>query len=109
MEELVDWLNEARAERTLHPLLVVAIFVVQRQMRRLADKLEREKVVMASLPDLALRILDHARDHGRVAIGDMARLTGANRNTLKEHLRALVAKRHLVQHGAGRGTWYSLP
>jgi Fic family protein len=186
MEELVGWLNEARAERALHPLLMVATFVVvfleihpfqdgngrlsrilttllllqagyayvpysslesvieqskesyylalrqtqatirldapdwrpwllfflralQRQMRRLADKLEGEKIVMATLPDLALRILDHARDHGRATIGDMVRLTGASRNTLKEHLRALVAKRHLVQHGAGRGTWYSLP
>ena len=28
MEELIAWLNEARAERVLHPLLVVAVFVV---------------------------------------------------------------------------------
>jgi len=29
--------------------------------------------------DLALRIIDHARDHGRVAIGDAVTLTGASR------------------------------
>lgn len=186
MEELVAWLNEARAERVLHPLLVVAVFVVvfleihpfqdgngrlsrvlttllllqagyvyvpysslesvieqskegyylalrqtqgtirsetpdwqpwlrfflramQQQMRRLANKVEREKLLIAAMPELALRIVDHVRDHGRVTIGDAVTLTGANRNTLKEHLRMLVERRHLVQHGVGRGTWYSLP
>ena len=186
MEELIAWLNEARAERVLHPLLVVAVFVVvfleihpfqdgngrlsrvlttllllqagyayvpysslesvieqskegyylalrqtqgtirsdapdwqpwlrfflramQQQMRRLANKVEREKLLLSAIPELALRIVDHARDHGRVTIGDAVTLTGANRNTLKEHLRMLVERRHLVQHGVGRGTWYSLP
>src|SRR5471032_264722 len=28
MEELIAWLNEARAEQELHPLLIVAVFVV---------------------------------------------------------------------------------
>lgn len=34
--------------------------------------------------------------------------TGANRNTLKTHLRKLVESGHLTQHGSGRGTWYGL-
>jgi predicted transcriptional regulator len=55
------------------------------------------------------RILDHARDHGRVTIREMVTVTGANRNTLKVHLRSLVKDRGLVQHGAGRGSWYALP
>ena len=78
-------------------------------MRRLASKVEREKLILAELPDLSLRILDHARDHGRVTIGEAAGFTGASRNTLKGHLRMLVEQRHLIQHGAGRGAWYSLP
>jgi Fic family protein len=186
MEELIAWLNEARAARVLHPLLIVAVFVVvfleihpfqdgngrlsrvlttllllqagyayvpysslesvieqskegyylalrqtqgtiradapdwqpwlrfflramQQQMRRLANKVEREKLLLSAMPELALRIVDHVRDHGRVTIGDAVTLTGASRNTLKEHLRMLVERRHLVQHGVGRGTWYSLP
>ena len=186
MEELITWLNEARTERVLHPLLIVAVFVVvfleihpfqdgngrlsrvlttllllqagyayvpysslesiieqskegyylalrqtqgtirseatdwqpwlrfflramQQQMRRLAHKIEREKLLLGTMPDLALRIVDHARAHGRVTMGDAATLTGASRNTLKEHLRMLVERRHLMQHGVGRGTWYSLP
>lgn len=39
---------------------------------------------------------------------DAIRLTGGNRNTLKQHFRALVAQGHLSQHGAGRGIWYEL-
>jgi len=64
---------------------------------------------LAALPELAVQIVEHARQHGRVTIGDMVRLTGANRNTLKEHLRRLVSLGHLKQHGARRGTWYGLP
>ena len=186
MEELIAWLNEARTERVLHPLLIVAIFVVvfleihpfqdgngrlsrvlttllllqagyayvpysslesvieqskegyylalrqtqgtirsdapdwqpwlrfflramQQQMRRLASKVEREKLLLAAMPDLALRIVDQAREHGRVTMSGAVTLTGASRNTLKDHLRMLVERRHLVQHGVGRGTWYSLP
>ena len=33
-------------------------------------------------------------------------LTGANRNTIKHHLKQLVTAGTLVQRGAGRGTWY---
>jgi len=186
VEELIAWLNEVRTERVLHPLLVVAVFVVvfleihpfqdgngrlsrvlttllllqagyayvpysslesvieqskegyylalrqtqgtirsdapdwqpwlrfflramQQQMRRLASKVEREKLLLAAMPDLALRIVDQAREHGRVTMSGAVTLTGASRNTLKEHLRMLVERRHLVQHGVGRGTWYSLP
>jgi hypothetical protein len=32
----------------------------------------------------------------------------ASRNTLKQHFRALVEQKHLKQHGAGRGVWYSV-
>jgi hypothetical protein len=58
---------------------------------------------------LVLRILDHARDHGRVTIGEMAKLSGGSRNTLKDDFRMLVEKRHLVRRGVGRATWYSQP
>jgi DNA-binding IclR family transcriptional regulator len=34
------------------------------------------------------------------------RATGANRNTIKDHLQALTRAGHIEQHGAGRGTWY---
>jgi predicted HTH transcriptional regulator len=55
-----------------------------------------------------LRIVEFAREHGRVTMGDVVRLTGASRNTLKQHFRALVEQSHLKQHGSGRGVWYEL-
>jgi Fic family protein len=91
------------------PWLLFFLRALQQQKRRLAAKVEREKIVIAALPELAVRIVDHARQHGRVTIGDMIRVTGASRNTLKEHFRRLVALGHLEQHGARKGTWYGLP
>lgn len=185
MRELIDWINEVRETKRLHPLLVIGIFVVvfleihpfqdgngrlsrilttllllqagyayvpysslesiiehskegyylalrqtqgtirteepnwqpwllfflralQQQKRRLAVKVEQEKLLLATLPELAIKILDYARENGRVTMGDMVRVTGASRNTLKEHFRNLVKKNHLVQHGTGKSTWYAL-
>ncbi len=185
MAELVAWAQKARAEKRLHPLLVIAIFVVvflaihpfqdgngrlsrilttllllqadyayvpyaslesvieqskesyyvalrqtqatihserpdwqpwilfflqalDRQKSRLAAKIEREKIIVAQLPELSVRILDFAREHGRVSAGDMVRLAGASRNTLKQQLRRLVERGYLTRHGGGRTTWYTL-
>ena len=91
------------------PWLVFFLRALQHQMKRLSKKIEREKIVLSDLPELSLRILDFARDHGRVSIGDMVKLTGASRNTLKQQFRMLVERRHLEMHGGGRTSWYSLP
>ena len=45
---------------------------------------------------------------GRVTMGETIKLTGASRNTLRQHLRALVERGTLNQHGSGRGVWYDL-
>ena len=60
------------------------------------------------MPELQLQIVEFAREHGRVTIGEVIKLTGASRNTLKQHFRALVARGTLNQHGSGRGVWYAL-
>jgi predicted ArsR family transcriptional regulator len=76
-------------------------------MKRLERKIQKEKIMMDSLPEISLKILDHIKQHGRVTIGEMAKLTGLNRNTLKEHFRSLTEKGHISLHGSGRGSWYS--
>lgn len=78
------------------------------QVRRLEKKVEREKLVLATLPDLSLQIIEFAREHGRITIGDAIKITGSNRNTLKQHFRNLVARNYLHQQGSGRGVWYEL-
>lgn len=185
MTELVAWLNETRELRRIHPLLIVAVFIVtfleihpfqdgngrlsrvlttllllqagyayvlysslesvienskegyylalrqthgtirsntpdwqpwlmffarslQQQKRRLAAKVEREKTALATLPKLAVDILDYAREHGRVTTRDMVREHGASPNTLKATFASLIAKGLLARHGGGRSTWYSL-
>lgn len=185
MQELVAWLNDARELARLHPLLIIAIFIVtfleihpfqdgngrlsrvlttllllqagyayvpysslesviennkegyylalretqgtfkseepnwqpwllfflralQQQKRRLAVKVEREKAMLTSLSELAIKIIDYARNHGRVTTRDMVQETGASPNTLKATFSSLVEKGVLVRLGGGRSTWYNL-
>ena len=81
----------------------------EQQKRRLAGKIEREKLIVATLPSLSVEIVEYVRQHGRATMGEIIRLTGASRNTLKEHLAQLVEKQHLARHGTGKGSWYALP
>ena len=90
------------------PWLVFFLRSLAEQVRRLEKKVEREKIVLAAMPELSLQIVEFAREHGRVTIGEAIKLTGASRNTLKQHLRALVERGTLNQHGSGRGVWYDL-
>ena len=88
------------------PWLVYFLGALQRQKQRLEQKIERERIVIGKLPALSVHILELAREHGRLTISQTVRLTGANRNTVKKHLRSLVDANHLAQHGTGKGTWY---
>lgn len=90
------------------PWLVFFLRSLAEQLRRLEKKIERERIVLATLPTLQLQIVEFAREHGRVTIGEAIRLTGASRNTLKQHFRSLVERGTLDQHGGGRGVWYGL-
>jgi Fic family protein len=90
------------------PWLIFYLRSLTEQVRRLEKKVEREKLVLATLPELSLQIVEFAREHGRVTIGETIKLTGASRNTLKQHFRTLVERGHLNQHGSGRGVWYEL-
>jgi Fic family protein len=183
MQELVDWVRHARENKALHPLLIVAVFVVvfleihpfedgngrlsrilttllmlqfgysyvpysslesiieqnkggyyialrqtqgtirtdspnwqpwivfflsslASQVKRLGEKVEREKLLTQRLPQLSADLVSLAREHGRLTTSQAERQTGANRATIKAHLAKLVKDGHLVKQGAGRGTWY---
>ena len=98
LTEIPDW----------QPWLVFFLRSLTEQVARLKKKVEREKIVMVALPELSLRIVEFAREHGRVTMSETIKLTGASRNTLKQHFRALVERGALNQHGSGRGVWYDL-
>jgi len=91
------------------PWLLFFMRALQQQKRRLAAKVEREKGSLALLPELAVKVLDYVRDHGRVTTRDMVREFGASPNTLKTTFSSLVKKGLLVRHGGGRSIWYGLP
>ena len=90
------------------PWLLFFLRSLAEQVRRLEKKVEREKIVLAALPELPLQMVEFAREHGRVTMAEAIKLTGASRNTLKQHFRDLTERNHLEQHGSGRGVWYGL-
>jgi Fic family protein len=90
------------------PWLLYFLRALQLQKRRLAEKVERERAAVA-LTDLATKILDYAKAHGRVTTRDMVREHGASPNTLKSTFSGLVERGLLARHGGGRSTWYALP
>ncbi|NCA87795.1 MAG: Fic family protein [Gammaproteobacteria bacterium] len=90
------------------PWLMFFLRSLAEQVRRLEKKVEREKILLAAMPELQIQIVEFAREHGRVTIGQAIKLTGASRNTLKQHFRTLVERGTLNPHGRGRGVWYDL-
>ncbi len=88
------------------PWVMYLLRALQKQKQRLETKIEREKILLETLPPLSMQILELAKEHGRLTIGQIVEITGANRNTIKKHLQMLVTAQRLEQHGKGKGTWY---
>lgn len=97
-EEAPDW----------QPWLRFFLNAMQQQKRKLEQKMEREHVLHEALPLLAVQILDLARAHGRMTIGEIEKLTGESHGTIKLRPKELVEQAHLVRYGQGRSTWYAL-
>jgi len=90
------------------PWLVFFLKSLQQQKARLEKKIERERLILGDLPQLSVQILELCRERGRVTVAEAEKATGANRNTIKDHIKALTRAGHLKRHGAGRGAWYGL-
>jgi Fic family protein len=88
------------------PWVTYFLKALQSQKQRLQTRIERERIMAHTLPELSLQILQLASEHGRLTNAQVVTMTGANRNTVKKHLQSLVRSNHLAQHGAGKGTWY---
>jgi Fic family protein len=88
------------------PWLVFFLSSLCSQVKRLGEKVEREKRFSQHLPKLSADLLALARDRGTLTTQQAEQLTGANRATIRLHLSKLVKDGRLTQHGAGRGTWY---
>jgi Fic family protein len=78
-------------------------------MKKQKDNLEKklgEEALLQKLSGLSADIMALAKDRSRITIGDVLKVTGQNRNTIKAHLRDLVANGRLLKEGTGKGTWY---
>ena len=90
------------------PWLLFFLQSLDKQVQRLEKKIEHEKIVFATLPQLSLSIVALVKDRGRITLSEAVLLTGGNLNTVKKHLQSLTKAGTLKMNGAGRGVWYSL-
>ena len=94
-----------KGEAQLGDWIVYFLRCLVKQKDVLDRKLERERAmeVLSPLDEELVRLI---REHGRITLAAAERITGANRNTLKVHLRQLVEHGRLILLGRGRGSWY---
>jgi Fic family protein len=90
------------------PWLEYFLGALSEQRTRLERKLESERLILGELPELSVRLLELARELGRITVNDAVKATTANRSTIKYHLSALVESGQLALRGAGRGAYYTL-
>ena len=76
-----------------------------KQKNVLSKKIERENL-LKSLPKLSEEILYLLKEHGKLSLKEVVKLTKANRNTVKAHLFKLVDDNHIKKDGIGKGTIY---
>jgi Fic family protein len=92
---------------TMNDWILFFLASLRKQISVLESKIEAEKLI-TQLPPLSQDIIQIAKQHGKITVRDVRSITGANRNTIKAHIKELVRKGRLERVGAGKGTWYKL-
>jgi len=88
------------------PWLTYFLKTMKQQKNNLIAKVTEERALSATLPALSRQILNLLNQHGEVTVKEIEANTGANRNTIKAHLKKLTDQEYLVRLGEGRGTFY---
>src|ERR1700757_2561914 len=88
--------------------LVFFLRTMVKQKNNLAAKVKEEQALRSSVPALSRQILELAKTGGEITVREVEESTGANRNTVKAHLRKLASDNYLAQVGKGRGARYTL-
>jgi Fic family protein len=88
--------------------LVFFLKTMVKQKDNLAAKVQQEQSLRSSLPALSRQILELAKTRGEITVKDIETATGANRNTIKAHMKKLAEQHYLAQVGKGRGTRYTI-
>lgn len=90
------------------PWLVFFLRCLVRQKDRLARKIHAETKILADLSGLATGIVNLLEAETKVSVARVVDALGANRNTAKAALQALVKRGLIAQRGKGRGAHYTL-
>lgn len=80
---------------------------MQRQKLALEVKMRTELATM-KIPSLSLQIIELIKSRGATSISEVVTALGANRNTIKVHLKNLVTDGHIAKEGLGRGIRYRM-
>jgi Fic family protein len=88
--------------------LVFFLKTMARQKDKLAAKVKEEQALRSSLKALSRQILELAKTRDEITVKEIEDSTGANRNTIKVHVKKLAADYYLMQVGKGRGARYIL-
>jgi Fic family protein len=88
--------------------LVFFLKTMAKQKDNLAAKVKQEQALRSSLPALSRQILELGKTRGEISIKEIEDATGANRNTIKVHVRKLAEQKYLLQAGKGRGVRYTI-
>lgn len=89
------------------PWVVFLLKCLVTQTKRLMAKIESEKDALAALTPLARNVTDLLTSQSRVSVAQIVAATKANRNTVKTALLKLREQGLVVQHGKGRGVFYT--
>jgi Fic family protein len=88
--------------------LVFFLKTMAKQKDNLVAKMKEEQALRASLPALSRQVLELVKTRGEITVKEIEDSTGANRNTIKVHLKKLAEQHYLKQAGKGRGARYMI-
>ncbi|MCZ6804039.1 MAG: Fic family protein [Proteobacteria bacterium] len=88
------------------PWLAYFLKTMVQQKNNLSSKVQEEQSLRASLPALSGQILKLVKTRGEISVKEIEEGSGANRNTIKVHLKKLTEQHYLKAVGKGRGARY---
>ena len=97
-----------KEEQSWEPWLVFFLKTMAKQKDNLALKVKEEQALRSSLPALSRQILELAKTREEITIMEIEDSTGANRSTIKAHVKKLAEQHYLVQVGKNRGARYTI-
>lgn len=96
-----------KEKQDFNPWLIYFLRSLKKQIERLEYTLQKEKIMLASLPKLAAQILSLVEERGRITVSEIVNSTNAPLSTVKKYVSMLVTKKYLNRHGKGRAIWYT--